>query len=51
MGLSVTAEGVERQEKLQYLTHYGCNKIQGYLSSRPVPETEAIKLFHQLLDK
>lgn len=36
MGLSVTAEGVERREEAATLTRLGCNQFQGYLFSRPL---------------
>lgn len=44
MGMCVVAEGVERMEQLEYLAQHECDKIQGYLYSRPVPEAELIKL-------
>lgn len=34
--LSVTAEGVETTDQLDYLLKLGCTKIQGYLFSKPV---------------
>lgn len=40
MGMSVIAEGVERQEQLEYLVKHECHKIQGYLFSKPIPEGE-----------
>lgn len=36
MGLSVTAEGVERKEEAATLTRLGCHEFQGYLFSRPL---------------
>lgn len=44
MGLRVIAEGVEAQEQQAYLSACGCNVIQGYLFSRPVPESEILEL-------
>jgi diguanylate cyclase (GGDEF)-like protein len=44
MGMCVIAEGVEHQEQLEYLAEHDCDKIQGYLYSKPVPEEELIKL-------
>ena len=35
VGLSVVAEGVEEAHKFEYLKHYGCDRIQGYLISMP----------------
>ncbi|MCF8564856.1 EAL domain-containing protein [Alicyclobacillus tolerans] len=38
--LSIIAEGVENSTQLQILEHVGCNIIQGYLFSRPIPAEE-----------
>jgi EAL domain-containing protein (putative c-di-GMP-specific phosphodiesterase class I) len=35
--LNVIAEGVETEEQLSYLRRHGCNQIQGYYFSKPVP--------------
>ena len=43
MGLSVVAEGVETKEQLDYLTKHKCDKVQGYLFSKPVPEEKVIE--------
>ncbi|WP_305042919.1 EAL domain-containing protein [Geoalkalibacter sp.] len=37
MGLKVVAEGVENEAQLGYLQRHGCDEIQGFLFSRPVP--------------
>jgi diguanylate cyclase len=37
MGLKVVAEGVESQEQAQYLREHGCDEIQGFLLSKPLP--------------
>ena len=37
LNLKVIAEGVETEEELKVLKDYGCNEIQGYLYSRPLP--------------
>jgi len=40
LGLEVLAEGVELPEQAEYLRALGCDVIQGYLISRPLPVTE-----------
>lgn len=45
LGLEVTAEGVETEEQLAFLRSIGCGAAQGYLISRPVPETEIAAIF------
>jgi diguanylate cyclase (GGDEF)-like protein len=37
LGLSVVAEGVEREEQLRYLEQRGCEYVQGYLTGKPMP--------------
>jgi diguanylate cyclase (GGDEF)-like protein len=37
LGLKVVAEGVERKEQMDFLTGHGCDYIQGYYYSRPLP--------------
>lgn len=43
LGLEVIAEGVETEAQLTFLTSIGCEKIQGYLLSRPLPGEEVAK--------
>ncbi|MEN9709034.1 MAG: hypothetical protein RIQ68_1442, partial [Pseudomonadota bacterium] len=40
LGHKVVAEGVETQETLEMLTKMGCDKVQGYYISRPIPRTD-----------
>jgi EAL domain-containing protein (putative c-di-GMP-specific phosphodiesterase class I) len=40
LGMEVVAEGVERLEELDFLSRRGCDLIQGYWLSRPVPLSE-----------
>lgn len=46
MGAKVIAEGVETQEQLDFLNRHGCDYIQGFYFSKPVPE----KKFRELLE-
>ncbi|MFH1493713.1 MAG: EAL domain-containing protein [Pseudomonadota bacterium] len=45
LGLSVIAEGVETEGQLEYLRNHGCDEMQGYYFSRPVPAGD----FEQML--
>ena len=40
LGMKTVAEGVETPEQLDLLTALGCDAVQGYLVSRPVPAAD-----------
>ena len=40
LGLTVVAEGVETAQQRDWLAEQGCDELQGYLFSKPVPEEE-----------
>ena len=42
LGMTTCAEGVETQAELDFLEYAGCDDVQGYLISRPVPDDELI---------
>jgi diguanylate cyclase (GGDEF)-like protein len=43
-GMTTTAEGVETQEQLDKMRSEGCNEVQGYFFSRPVPAGQIARL-------
>jgi len=43
----VVAEGVEHEEQRTYLEEKGCDKIQGYLISKPLHEQEVMNLLKE----
>ncbi|CAI9401382.1 hypothetical protein ANOBCDAF_00686 [Pleomorphomonas sp. T1.2MG-36] len=44
MSFKVVAEGVETREQLDSLTDWGCDLIQGYYFSRPLPKTGLVSM-------
>ncbi|BAS10546.1 uncharacterized signaling protein PA1727 [Arthrobacter sp. Hiyo4] len=40
LGLKITAEGVETTEQARHLVRLGCDSLQGYFFTRPVPPQE-----------
>ena len=46
LGLSTVAEGVETAEQLDLLNAMGCDQIQGYFFSRPLPPEEFLAFCH-----
>lgn len=44
LGHFVVAEGVEYEEQRKYLLSWDCDRIQGYLISKPLDEDAAIEI-------
>ena len=49
LGIATTAEGVETAAQLDQLRVEGCDQVQGYLFSRPVPARDVAALLGQTL--
>ena len=47
LGMTTTAEGVETEAQLAQLRAEGCDEVQGYLFSRPVPVSEVTEVIHR----
>jgi len=47
LGHIVVAEGVEHHKQLEYLKAHGCDKVQGYLISKPMDEVAAIVMLQR----
>ncbi len=47
LGHKVIAEGVEHPKQLELLKEFGCDKVQGFLISKPLNEEEVLKLITQ----
>ncbi len=47
LGITTTAEGVETNEQLVRLTAEGCNEVQGFFFSRPLPAAEIEQLLSE----
>ncbi|MHB8282633.1 MAG: EAL domain-containing protein, partial [bacterium] len=43
LGMNTIAEGVETEEQLEILKSFGCDMVQGYLFSKPLPEDEILQ--------
>jgi len=44
LDLKVVAEGIEEKHQADYLTELGCEYLQGYYFSRPIPSHEVVEL-------
>ena len=44
LGLHIVCEGAETKEQVEFLQSCGCDIIQGYYFSKPLPEVAFVKL-------
>ncbi len=47
LGHFVVVEGIEHEKQLEYLRENDCDKIQGYLMSKPLDKEDAIELLNK----
>ena len=47
LGLGTLTEGVETQEHLEFLKAVGCDRVQGYYYSKPLPYDEVLKVLEE----
>jgi diguanylate cyclase (GGDEF)-like protein/PAS domain S-box-containing protein len=48
--LQIVAEGVETQQQSTFLENLGCDKLQGYLFSKPLSEQQLVKFLNNTID-
>jgi diguanylate cyclase (GGDEF)-like protein/PAS domain S-box-containing protein len=51
LGIKVIAEGVENQNQAYILHVLGCNEVQGYMISKPLPADEVLPFIQERLEK
>ena len=51
LNLEVVAEGVESEEQLELLRGFGCDQVQGFLVSKPLPVGELMEFLLQAPDR
>ena len=47
MGFSITAEGVENEETVEAMKQIGCDYLQGFFFSRPLPMEEFVSRYNK----
>jgi len=51
LGIKAIAEGIEEKEQLEFLLKNGCDEVQGYYYSKPIPEDELISYIREFATK
>jgi len=47
LGMRSNAEGVETLEQAAFLSHQGCQEVQGFLYARPMPSDDIVRLMDE----
>ena len=45
LNVKVCAEGIEKKEQLEFLKNIGCDYVQGFLFSKPLPPEKIEKKY------
>ncbi len=51
LGIKVIAEGIEEKEQLEFLIKNGCDEVQGYYYSKPIPGDKLIDYIREFAAK
>ena len=51
IGMEIVVEGVESKETLDQFTDLGCDFVQGYYFSKPLPEQEFVEFIRGSLQR
>ena len=49
LGIKAIAEGIEEKEQLEFLLKNGCDEVQGYYYSKPIPEDKLIAYIREFI--
>jgi sensor c-di-GMP phosphodiesterase-like protein len=49
--MPVLAEGVETKEQKEWLEEHGCDFLQGYYFSRPIPQEEYLEYLENAINE
>jgi diguanylate cyclase (GGDEF)-like protein/PAS domain S-box-containing protein len=49
--LEVVAEGVETRQQFEFLRRLGCDQIQGYYFSKPIPSNEIVVMLYKTMTR
>ena len=47
MGMKVVAEGIENKQQSEFLCNHGCDYLQGYFYSKPIPDRDFLELLRR----
>ncbi len=47
LGMSITAEGIETEDELQFMKNHACHEVQGYHFSKPIEPAEFTSWFRR----